>query len=615
MREIMDDMWYDDSESGKYKETRREAERICREFRDALSSTDTTAARAALFSLRELVKDGEEELYLRPGDERMIREYSELLEVEESLEAGEEGRRTFSCFFSPYTGSPEDMLRVSSALSSPGETGMNLLLLETECFLEDLSGYSEELREAAYRYLEKWLMDLVDLIGAHIGELMSDPGENGRTGPVALAFLMSALISGRRFDGVTERAFSLFPLSIEEAGLKCPGPHSPLNNAVRAGNMKVFERLHASGKAGASVQSGKERPESVSAICCYPEESTEMLDRLFSLGLLIPGTEEGERAFFYTLMHWNLSRKILERVIHPSYFNSSSSLLTLAVQNWKFSPEGYDLLVRAGGEKESRELPPLYYAVESGDRRKTEALLSLGEDIFWHDRWGNNILHRLIASGRDTDFGEETEEYIHALWEETNIFGKRPADYERIPREMKTGRMESISFNEALGRVTALPGQRVLFSFCGRRYGSLRAVERAVGAFIDGEPGWVMAAADGAGFIDGIRRIKDMSDDGRRYLLIVHVNTPFREEAEPLPGELGKRDNVTLFFIATDDEENFRAAENIEEYDSVFVSRTSSSLTGEILTGREDTTALDSDTFLLKTGGEYLLVKAPFLEG
>ena len=598
---------------------RQEIERICYEFRKALRDADTGAARAALSAFGELMTDEEAEYYIMPGDERNIREYSGFLGIEDSLKAGEEGRETFSCFFNPYVGSPEDMLGITDFLSTPEETGITRLLSETECFLVEPPLYSEALKEAAYRYLEKWLLQLLELTNAHMEELMSDQGKDGLSGPVALGFLMNALIADRRFDFVVERAFELFPESIEEAEAGIPGPYSPLNTAVRTGNMKAFEHLYASEKVKALVHPEEGRIRKTGKICCYPGESIEMLERLFSLGLLIPGTEEGERAFTYTLTHWNISRKILKRIIHPSYFGRNPSLLVLAAKNEKFSPDGYSLLAGkpediTGKGIDSWLLPPLAYAVKSGDREKVEALLLLGADIFWHDRWGNNILHRLIAEGWDTDRGEEVEEYIGSLREEKNIFGRIPWDYDRYLSPGSVEKTGSIGFNEALRKITTRPGRRVLFSFDSRRYGFPTATLRAVGLYMDTQRGWFWAAACDFEFVNQIRCIRNMSKDGsRNYLLIISLLDLFlKKEAVPLVKELEKRENVTLVYAVSGDWETFKAAEDITEYDSVFVSRTSSPLIGDILIGRKDTSSLGDDEFLLKTDGEYYLVKASF---
>lgn len=603
----------------KYAQTRKEVGRICGEFGKALSAYDIRASRAALWALGRLVKDGEEELYLMPGDERMIRDYSEFLLAEDNFETGEGGRRMFSCFFNPYVGSPDDMLETAESLKSPEETGITRLLSETECFLVEPPLYSGELKEAAYLYLEKWLLQLLVLTGEHMDELMSDPGKDGLSGPTALGFLLNALIAERHFDAVTERAFSLFPESTEEAEAGIPGPYSPLNTAVRTGNMKAFERLYASEKVKALVHPEEGRLKNAGKICCYPEESPQMLECLFSLGLLIPGTEEGERAFIYTLTHWNISREILKRIIHPSYFDRNPSLLVLAAKNEKFSPDGYSLLVGkpediTGEGIDSWVLPPIAYAVKSGDREKVEALLLLGADIFWHDRWGNNILHRLIAEGWDTDRGEEVEEYISALREEKNIFGRLPSDYDRYLSPGSVGETESIGFKEALRKITTRPGRRVLFSFEPGRYGFPTATLRAMGLYMDTQRGWFRAAACDFEFVNQIRCIRNMSEDGsRNCLLIISLLDLFLEkEAVPLVKELEKRENVTLVYAVAGDWETFKAAENIADYDSVFVSRTSSPLIGDILIGRKDTSSLKDDEFLLRMDGEYFLVKASF---
>ncbi len=535
--------------------------------------------------------------------EELISGYKDLLDKEEK------GLGTFITLFTPYSGSVEEMFELCSMLEGNPGKGLILLIMGTENFLSAPLEYSPDFGKDPYPYLEKWLLDLVELIHSHIGEFMNEKEENGFSGSFALASLISALISDTHFSSAVERSFRLFPESMAEAEISFPGPYSPLNTAVIAGDMDTFAKFHDMENVRKLIY--PKRSCSRGKLYCYPEKNTLMIDRLFSLGLLLPGTEEGKRAFFYILRHFNPSREIIMRIKHPSYFRNASgyslSPLVSAVRNSSFSPDNYDLLIESGCDisgygEESGELPPIAWAVESRDERKVKSLISLGADMSWHDRWGNNILHRLIAKGWKTD-GSGYEK----LYNEKNIFARTPSDYASPPSRRELAELRRITFHDALDTLLSSPKGRTYFFFEDGGFHSFGEMVDTVMEYLAGKPELSDAVLGRIETKNALRHFRKVSADGKgRYLLFLSPDCFLRDA---LIRDLEERENVTLFFTVLIEQKKFRVVEYMTENDNIFVSRTTSSLSGDILIGNGLTASLKKDELILKTDGEYYLVQ------
>ena len=600
------------SSSGKRKEMKRKSERNAainksvELFRKALIKGDTAGTREALALMSSLGK--------RRGfsseDEKIIYGYSKFLDAEDNMRRGK-GRRTFDILFNPYTGRAEEIFKLCSCLERDSDKAMILLLSGTENFLFAFSLYSPLFRKEAYPYLEKWLLELMELVPSHAGGF-----ESGSSGSVALAFLMSALISDNHFSSVVERSFQLFPESIAEAEVSFAAPSSPLNTAVRTGDIDTFRKFYAMERVRKLICPEKRKDtecgimKSRGKIYCYPEKSAGMLDHLFSLGLVLPGTVEGERAFFYTVMHLSPSREIIGKIKHPSYFKVSLSPLLSAVRNRDFSPENYDLLIEngcdiSGSGPDSVDLPPLFYALESRDRRKTESLIKLGADISWHDRWDNNILHRLVARGWKPD-----EEDYGKLHSERNIYGRTPLEYASLPSMHTLLEMKRITFSDALDMVLSTPERRTYFFFEDGRLQPSGKIVGSVMEYLDGKPQLSDVVLGRIWTGDDLRHFWKAGADGKgRYLLFMDYGYL---PGERLIRELEERENMTLFFIVVGERGIFREGENLTSHDNIFVSRTSSLLYGDILIGEGSTALLEDGELILKKDGECFRVSNCF---
>ena len=351
----------EDEKKRIFEELKRKAESDediilgCGRFEEALSSSDREGMKAALemLSIKAQYED-----YLE-GDRKIITHYSKLVGTAGGIRSGRREVNYPGCLLNPYYGSAEEMYALAVLNSDGSSLPITSFVAGVAAFLGDLGEYSPSLREAAYPYLNTWMKDLIEVTGENISSLMNDRNEDyDPDGPGALSLLLEALIADGHFRGVISYAFSILGENIARAEKYDLRPSSPLNTAVRTGDMETFESFYASGIIRDIVhrkrEEGLEYTEEVPGInrgkiMVYPERSSEMLERIFSLGILLPGSEDGREAFDDAVTNGSPSREILTRIRHPSYFTTGSgrplSPLVKAVRNPSFSPENYDLLV------------------------------------------------------------------------------------------------------------------------------------------------------------------------------------------------------------------------------------------------------------------------------
>ena len=347
----------------------------------------------------------------------------------------EMGEDAFSFSFNPYAGTPEEIADIYMRNASDTDP-LSSLLCDVTFFIETETCEEED---ASTAYLSEWLERLVALVE-----------ENGIADSSLRAFcsLLEALTLSSAFNGVFRRLLTFFVRKAEKVPASRIYYDSLLNAAVAAGNGEDFDLLlSVSGMRTDGIEN-------------YPERNTALLDALFSHGCLLPGTEEGDRAFLRLIKARNPSSKILEKVIHPSYFQRrgrySVPLLSIAVRNPAFSSDKYHFLIRESNDLYERSrmlypLPPLGYAILSGERRKVDALISLGVNPDMEDGNGNNILHYILGAGMDCSLERVLEASPKSLLLKRNAFGNMPfdylmkyrkPDYKRLPFAdyMKTGR-------------------------------------------------------------------------------------------------------------------------------------------------------------------------------
>lgn len=142
----------------------------------------------------------------------------------------------------------------------------------------------------------------------------------------------------------------------------------------------------------------------------YPRNNRRILEKILSLGQLIPGTETGFNAFTGYIRCGEIDHEILSRINHPSYCKKQTeeegmTPLMLAASNKDFPPSDYTLLSSDNSVLEMKDnngYTALHYAALS-NQDVLEDLIAIGANPTAKDNNGNNVLH-LIA--REKDFLE-----------------------------------------------------------------------------------------------------------------------------------------------------------------------------------------------------------------
>ncbi len=142
----------------------------------------------------------------------------------------------------------------------------------------------------------------------------------------------------------------------------------------------------------------------------YPRNNRRILEKILSLGELIPGTETGFNAFTGYIRCGEIDHEILSRINHSSYCKKQTeeegmTPLMLAASNKDFPPSDYTLLSSDNSVLEMKDnngYTALHYAALS-NQDVLENLIAIGANPTAKDNNGNNVLH-LIA--REKDFLE-----------------------------------------------------------------------------------------------------------------------------------------------------------------------------------------------------------------
>ncbi len=354
-------------------------------------------------------------------------------------------------------------------------------------------------------------------------------------------------------------------------------------------------------------------------IMVYPERSTEMLERLFTLGLLLPGGEDGREAFDDAVANGNPSREILTRIRHPSYFATGFvrplSPLVKAVRNPSFSPENYDLLVASvwdilSPSVEDDALPPIGEAYSTGDADKAYALISLGADILWHDRWGNNILHRIYGKAGD-DFRLSSMPGEDAIFFEQSAFGKLPCEYCGKPKRESLEDFEYRSFDDVLSLFRSHPASSFFYreSFPGDSF--IGRVFKRVGKWVGDRFGDAVPVRNITSYEGLLECWKESAKEKRvRPAFIPDISLVENGgDAEGIIMDLHRARSVILFVAAGTFHAGFLADIASSGRFNIFLGRTKTDLPSDILLSRGGSSALEEDEFIVKTGDGCFLTK------
>ena len=182
--------------------------------------------------------------------------------------------------------------------------------------------------------------------------------------------------------------------------------------------------------------------DSLCDIDSYPRKNMRILEKMFSLGVLIPGTDKAFEAFEHFIYRFNSeydNMEILKRVMHPSYAerrndSGNPALLSAALCNDNLSIDCYPVLAPTREDinaKNSKGRTVLYYIAKRSPCC-IEDLLKAGADPYDVDGNGNTVLHIMIAEGKYDitmdDFKEAAEILPEDIIYRKNNDGKTPVD-------------------------------------------------------------------------------------------------------------------------------------------------------------------------------------------
>ncbi len=645
-----------DSGNGNKKE-KKNVEECISLFMKGLGKSDAGETASALRTLASLTKEE-----VRDSESgKIIRELSAFVFVLDGIRNGnEDEKKRFQENFNPFFGTPGEMLEAAAGALCGWKESVTPLVEGTTGYLKNFSGYPEEFRNRVEPYLREWLMALLPVISGNITKLMEDKNaerswDREAVGHRVLADFITSLITVPGFRSVIDRAFDLFGGSIAEAERRFPGALSPINAAISVGDMETFEKLYADEEIRKLVHKTEEEDAEedvegneddyfyIPRLRLYPEKSPRMLERLYSLGLLLPGTEEGKAAFSSLVGFFNPAREIIERTKHSSYFRedygSEDSPLVKAVRNPRFPVENYDLLVSSpfdvlGRSPDYGTLPPAAAAMATGEKKKVEALIALGADISWHDSMGNNIYHRLMGDGVRIEGAEELPGSY--LLGEKNRKGKTPLEYNSSRSRRAFYNCTPLSFWESLDTVfrhspSRTPDSLIYMDNNGdidwedihAPFFMLNAAAKMVLAYAGNRYGKEkdITAEEIHRHEDLVKYWKETASGDGRYVLIIpeirFVCPPGKErETFDMIMDLYRRDRVVLFAFTEFFLERLFADVLAEgERINIYVGKSKTGFKGDMLIGHTGTSALRKSEYLLKCGGSYYVTESYIDDG
>ncbi len=443
----------------KREHVRNEFKSQCSRFIESLKTRDNNGVKDALERINGVFTGENRLLYIETEEEKAIAEYSDFVAAVNHVKKGEKEVNFSRLWFNPFLGTPDEMLELCVLNSRGYYHPITSLLFGVEEFLVRTVEEKHSLSDAVCYYIEPWVKRIIDLVYEDIDSVFADTGDkydrnDDPDGPALLGSFISCLIYDPRLERVSRYVFEVFNDYLCLIENNVDAAYSPLNTAIECGNEWAFDKL-------ISVDGiTKDRIES------YPEKNESILDKLFNLGALLPGTDKGRIAFNKVLSNGRShSENTIKRIIHPSYFKKAgiygTTPIVRALRNGVVNPDTLYLLINSkedinGQDKDVLSMPPLGYAIEAGNLSAIKKLFCLGADINWHDRWGNNIFHYIFSRSRlqsDNLLTHETEDIFENSLTEENVFGRTPYDYNAEGDRSLLDSYESISVNTALDKI------------------------------------------------------------------------------------------------------------------------------------------------------------------
>ena len=204
-----------------------------------------------------------------------------------------------------------------------------------------------------------------------------------------------------------------------------------MNWAINGDNEVAFDRL---------LDIATEK--SLGEIRFYPVRNINLLKKMFSRNILLPGSEKAYEAFIYFISHDYMdceNEELLKAITHSSYLgrrdDSGQTHLMLAVKrNKEFYFHACFSLIKDKEELNARDTygrSALYYVARYCPPECIEPLIEAGADPYEVDNDGNTVLHVLVNNRLyyyHDGFKEEIKFLPKDIIKKCNKAGKTPFD-------------------------------------------------------------------------------------------------------------------------------------------------------------------------------------------
>ncbi len=357
--------------------------------------------------------------------------YSKLPANLKKLEEGTlEDLNCLSASFCPFYGTPEEMYRMYRMADE--KSAIRNLFDGVREIIDELS-YSwgsayekdKDLKEGVTAYFISWLSSFWCLLGDKEDEFIAS--DFGYSSPFTeIVNCLCDMTNNPAFNSNFDALMWYLMRCVRRYGWKYEYENwldGVLRCAIWADNYHSFRAtLGAAERLGEKVN-----------IDAYPENSLEILRDTFSMGMCLPGSDEGEEAFMNLIKHYNPSEAVIRFVYVPInfvHYTDDETPICIAVKNFSFDSKKYKSLVTLDSDLNPDSTlwtPPLAVAYAVGNKKAVDALIELGADPEWKVENGNNLLHIALSISGASLENVVTLSRTSAFFERNNE-GRTPLD-------------------------------------------------------------------------------------------------------------------------------------------------------------------------------------------
>lgn len=327
----------------------------------------------------------------------------------------------------PFSGTPEEITAFLMRAKGIGRNeAVSYLLFSSSYYLDVLHKDSyfqipfrlnpDDVYEPGFlSYLNSWIMDFALL-------LKKEDIEYGKEEVFSLGQLCRVLVENEELYEALQVCMSFGIFNEYDEGWM-------MSRAICHDNEKAFDLILS-----------RASDDSICGIDSYPRKNMRILEKMFSRGILIPGTDQAFEAFERFIYRFNSefdNMEIFKRLMYLSYAkrrddSGNPELLSAALCNDNLSIDCYPILAPTREDinaRDSKGRTILYYHAKRYPYC-IEDLMNAGADPYDVDGKGNTVLHIMIAEGKYDitmdDFKEVAEFLPTDIIYKKNNEGKTP---------------------------------------------------------------------------------------------------------------------------------------------------------------------------------------------